>query len=118
LPCGVGVVADESDGLDPGLFALIDLEHQIDAVVRPIDDLGHHRNVETAVALINLENALHVGLDRGARQCTTVLGLDFLQQLLVLEPMIAFKGNLVDHRRLDHGDNQLAAGLVDADVLE
>ena len=32
--------------------------------------------------------------------------------------MIAFKGDLVDHRRFDHGDDQLAAGLVDADILK
>ena len=56
--------ADETDIFDAGLFAFFDLEHEIDAVVRQFDDLRIDRHVEAAAAVIDLDNALHVGLDR------------------------------------------------------
>ena len=63
-PRRIGLVADEIDRLDAGLLALLDHENQIDAVVRPLDDLRRHGDVEAAVAVIDLDDALGVGLHR------------------------------------------------------
>ena len=46
------------------------------------------------------------------------LGLHFGDELLVLDLLVALEGDPVDHRVFDHGDDQAAAGLVDAHVLE
>ena len=80
----VGLVADEVDGFDAGLLAFLDRENQIHAIVRPRDDLRHHLDVETPVAMINLDDALNVRLHRCARQRTARLRLDFL--LLAARP--------------------------------
>ncbi len=95
-PVRIGIVADKDDLLDAGLFAFVDLEDQIDAIVRPLDDLRHDRDVETPVALIDFDDALDVGLHHRLRQRAALLRLDFLAELLVLEPVIAFEGNAVD----------------------
>jgi len=44
------------------------------------------------------------------------LHLDF--ELVVLGLLVALKGNLVDHRVLDHGNHQPAADTIDADIGE
>ena len=68
--------------------------------------------------MIDFDDALGVGLHLGARQRVARLRLDFLLQLLVLHPVIAFEGKPVDHRRFHHGDDEVAARLADMDVLE
>ncbi len=60
----IGVIADEDDGSDAGLFAFPDFEDQVDAIVRPLDDFRHHLHVEAAVAVIDLDDAGDVGLHR------------------------------------------------------
>ena len=67
-PVRKGIVADKADIFDAGFLAFLDLEYEIDAVVRQLDDLRIDRDVETAAAVIDLDNALHVGLDRRPRQ--------------------------------------------------
>ena len=112
------MIADEDDGSDAGLFAFPDFENEVDAIVRPLDDFGHHLNVEAAVAVIDLDDARDVGLHHRLRQRAARFRLDFLLKLLVLELAVALEGEPVDDRRFDDGDNQAAAGLRNADVLE
>ena len=114
----IGFVADEDDLLDAGLLAFLDLEHEIDAVVRKLDDLRIDADVEAAVAPIDLDDALHVGLHGRARQRAAGLRLHFVGELVVLELRVAFERDPVDDRIFDHRDDQPGAGLVDADVLE
>src|SRR5262249_49887444 len=59
---GIGPVADDHDLLDPGPHALLDLEYEIDALVRQLDDLGLNAHVETATAMINVGHADNVSL--------------------------------------------------------
>ena len=61
-PGRVGAIADEIELLDGGLATFGDLEHQIDAVVRPVDDLGLDADVVAPGAAIDLDDALDVGL--------------------------------------------------------
>src|SRR4029077_17303632 len=117
-PRRIGFIADEIDRLDAGLLTLVDHEDQIDAVVRPLDHLRHHGDVEAAVAVIDVDDALGVGLHLGARQRVARFRLDFLLELLVLHAAVAFEGKPVDHRRFHHRDDDVAARLGDVDVFE
>ena len=112
------MVADEDHRFDAGLFAFLDFENQIDAIVRPLDDFRHHLYVEAPVAVIDLDDALNVGLHRRARQRTAGFRLDFLLELLVLDLAVALEGEPIDDRRFDHRHDEPAARLGDADVLE
>ncbi len=78
--------------------------------------LRHHRDVETAAAVIDFDDALHVGLHRRLRQGAARLRLHFGFQLLVLGLLVALEGDPVDHRVLHHRDDQPAAGVADAHV--
>ena len=64
----------------PGIcavFALDDLEGDVDAVLRQLDDLGLDGRREAAVAVIDLQQALHVGLDAAAGEHHARTQLDF-----------------------------------------
>ena len=114
----IGVIADEDDGSDAGLFAFPDFKDEVDAIVRPLDDFRHHLNVEAAIAVIDLDDARDVGLHHRLRQCAARFRLDFLLKLLVLELVVALERDAVDDRGFNDGDNQAAAGLRNADVLK
>ncbi len=117
-PRRIGLVADEADRFYAGLLAFVDLENQVDAIVRPLDHLRLDGDVEAAVAMIDVDDALGIGLHLGARQRVARLRLDFLLKLLVLHPMVAFEGKPVDHRRFHHRDDDAAARLGDMDVFK
>jgi hypothetical protein len=57
------LVADKVDRLDARLGAFLDLENQIDPVIRQFDDFRIDRNVETTATMVDLDNSLNVGLD-------------------------------------------------------
>ena len=105
----IGAIADELDALDAGLGALVDLEHEIDAVVRQLDDLGLDADVEAAAAPIDLDEARDVRLHDRARKRAAFLRLDFGLELLVLDLLVALEGDAVDDRILDDRDDQPAA---------
>src|ERR1700683_1271029 len=65
-PARVRLVADKIDLPDAGLFTLVDQENKVHAIIRSIDDLRSHSNVEATVALVDFNDALEVGLDSGA----------------------------------------------------
>ena len=113
-----GVLADEADFLHAGLLAFVDFEHEIDAIVRQFDDLRLDPHVEAAVAVIDFDDALHVGLHGRPRQRAARLRLHFGLELLVLGLLVAFEGDAIDDRVFDHGDDQPAAGVFDPHVLE
>ena len=52
------LVADEIDAADAGKLALVDLEDEIDAVLRKLDDLGLDRRPKPAVPAVEVENPL------------------------------------------------------------
>ena len=71
-----------------------------------------------AATVIDFDDALHVGLHGRPRQRSARLRLHFGLELLVLGFFIAFEGDAIDHRVLDHVDHQTAAGVLDAHVRE
>jgi hypothetical protein len=110
------VRAGEADILDAGLIAFGYFEHQIDAVVRQFDDLGLDAHVEPSAAVIDFDDALHVGLHGRLGQRPARFRLHFDLKLVVLGLLVAFEGNAVDHGIFDHGDHHAAAGIVNTDV--
>src|SRR6185437_14793252 len=114
----IGMDADEVDFLDAGFSAIVDLEHQIDAVIRQFDDLRIDLHVEAAVAVIDFDDPLHVSLHGRPRQGAARLRLDFGLELFVFGFFVAFEGDAIDHRVFDHGDHQPAAGMIDLHILE
>ena len=66
--------------------------------------------------MIDFDDALDVGLHGRLLQRAARLRLHFGLELIVLRLLVAFEGDLVDHRVLDHADDQSAADIVDADV--
>jgi hypothetical protein len=113
-----GDVADKIDRLDAGLGTFDDLENQVDAVVRLLDDLRGDVHVVAAGMAIDLGDALGVRLHHRARQGSTRLGLDFSGKLLVLDLLVALEGDTVDHGVFHHGDQEVATGVTDVHVLE
>jgi hypothetical protein len=79
------LVTDEIDAAHAGRRALVDLEDQIDAVLRQLDDLGLDRRGEPFVTPIEVEDALHIGLHPGAGVDDARAQLDFAVKVLVTE---------------------------------
>ena len=108
-PGRIGAIADEIDILDRRLAAFGDLEDEIDAVVRPVDHPRRDADVVAAVAAVNLDDALNVGLHRRQRQGAARLRLDFLEELFVLDALVAFEGDAADDLILDDRDDDASA---------
>src|SRR4029450_20870 len=118
-PIGViGLIADELDEPDAGLYALGNLEHEIDAVVRQLDDLRLDANVETSAAAVHFDDAGGVGLHDGTRERAAFLRLDFRLELLVLDLLVALESDAVDDRIFRDRDDQPPALDAGTDVLE
>ena len=116
----IDLVAGEADATDAGGGAVGDGEDQVHAVLRPLDDLRVHPGRELAVAPIDFDDALDVGLHLGAGEHGARLDLDFLGQVLVRDLGIALEHHLVDDRVLGDADGQGTGGAVEAglDVAE
>src|SRR5262249_369999 len=104
--------AGELDDLHPRLDALVNLEDEIDAVVRQLDDLGLDADIESAAAPINLDETRHVGLHHRARERAALLRLNFRLELLVLDLLVALERDPIDHRVF--GDDQDQPPALDA----
>ena len=78
---------------DLGHVALVDLEHEIDAVLVELDDLGLDRGGEAAAAAIEVEDALDVGLDPRlrCRRCAAAAELRS-SRCLVVDVVVALEG--------------------------
>ena len=104
------LVADEVDARDAGGGAFMDREDQVDAVLRPLDDLRIDPGGEFAVAAIELDDALDVGLNLGAGEDGARLDLDFLVEVLVRDLAVPLEHHLVDDRVFHHPDGEGRGG--------
>ena len=108
-------IADEIDAAYPGRGPFVDLENEIDPVLRQLDDLGLHGCREVAVPPIEFENAPDIVLHARARIDDARTQLDLAVEVLVGELRIPLEGDAVDDRVLDHLDDQ---GVALADELD
>ena len=102
----------------PVVGTFVDREDQVDAVLRALDDLRIDGGGEFAVAAIELDDALHVGLHLGAREDRTRLHLHFLGQVLFGDLVVTFEHDLVDDRVFDDVDGQRRAVPIELHVGE
>jgi hypothetical protein len=113
-----GVVADKVDGAHFGARPFIDFVDDIDAIVVEIDDLRRHLGRIHALAAIDVEDPLHVGLDAGARIDAARFRLHFGAQGVVVALFVPFECDLRNDRVLHHDHDDGAALAADADILE
>src|SRR5262245_5045261 len=114
----IDAIADEIDFPDAGFHALGDLKYQIDAIVREFDDLGLDADIETAAPAIDVDQARHIRLHQRPRERAALLRLDLGPELLVLDLPVALEVDAVDHRVLDHRDDQPPALDAGTDLLK
>ncbi len=112
------LVADEADALHAGDVAFVDLEHEIDAALVELDDLGFDRGVVAAAASIDRQDALDVGLHARAGEDLARLGLHLVAQLVVLDLAVTFEGDAIDDGVFHDLHDQGRALHLDRDVGE
>src|ERR1700693_5723352 len=98
-------VADKIDAAHAGGRALVDLEHQIDPVLRKLDDLGLDRRGETGVPAVEVEDALDVVLHPGAGIDDARTKLDLGVEVLVGKLRITLEGDAIYDRVFDEPDD-------------
>ena len=111
-------VAKEVDAQDAALGALVDLEDQVDALLRQVDDLRRDGCRDPARTPVELDDAGDVGLDLGLGEDAARAHLHLVLQLVFLEVRIALEQHLIDDRILDKLDHQISALQVDLHVGE
>ena len=94
-----------------------DLKDEIDAIVAAVDDLGHHADIVAPHMPIGFDDAADVGLHR-ALQRATRLGFDHRPKLFVLDLLVAFKGDAIQHRSFGEVHDQSLALALDRDFVE
>ena len=98
--------------------ALGHFKDEIDAVAAAVDDHGFHADVVAADMLVGLDDVVDVGLYGGALQAAARLGFDHRRQVAVLDPLVAFESDLVEHRRLVQMHDQFLAVALDRNRVE
>ena len=111
-------VADDVDLLDARLGPLGNLEHEVDAVLAQLDRLRLDGGGEPALTLVEFDDAGDVRADLRTREDLARGKLDFGNDLVVLEALVTFQNDAVDHRVLDHVDHHVAIFVRDRIAFE
>ena len=118
LAVGELLVADDVDRADLRLRPFGDLEHDIDAVLAELHHLRLDGRGEAALALVQLDDPGDVGADLGTGEYLPRGELDLLGDLVVLDALVAFEDDTVDHRIFGHRDDHVAVVVLDPRVGE
>ena len=113
-----GPVADEVDSFDTSLAALVDLEHQVNAVLRQPNDLRLDTCGKQSGTAVDRDDPLHIGLHTGAREHGARPQLHFLQEILVLDLAVALEIDAIDDRIFFDLDHQCVAAAEDLHIRE
>ena len=111
-------VADEPNFANFGYRTLVDLEHQIDAILRQLYDLRLDGRGKPAAAAVNFDQALHVVLHARPGVDDARAELHLRLQHLVVDPPVALEGEPIDDRVFDDRDDQQVDLAADLDVRE
>jgi hypothetical protein len=109
---------EDVDLPDLGLVALLDLEHDVDAVLVELDDLRLDIGREAALAAIELDDPRDVRARLGPGEDLARRQPDLRRDLVVLDPLVAFKDDAVDDGVLANLDGDDPVVEADADVGE
>ena len=88
-------------------------EHDVHAALLELDDLRLDGRGKPALAGVDVENPLHVGLSTSARENGARLQLNFIAQRIGIDLAVAFESDLVDDRIFDDTNDDRAAVVVD-----
>ncbi len=109
------MIADEDDGFDAGLLAFGDMEDDVDAAVRKIDDPVGHFGGCIARAAVDILDSLHVGIDGHLAERTMRLRLDLGLQLIRFDLAVSLEENAIDDVVFDDVNDEFAALARDMD---
>ena len=112
------LIADEHDPRHLGERPFVDLEHQVDPVLRQLDHLGLDGRREPAVAPVELEDAADRVLHARARIDHARPQLQLGLECLVVQAPVSLERDPVDDRVLDHRHDQPIALAAQRDVVE
>src|SRR5215472_4769891 len=110
------MVANEINAAYAGKLALVDLEDEIDTVLRKLNDLWFDGCSEPSVPTIKVEDPFDIVLDSRPSVDDARPQLDLGIEILVVELLIALKGNAIDDRVLDYFDDQSIADAAQIDI--
>src|SRR6185437_7814946 len=113
------LVADEDNLLHAGLFALVDLEHEIVAAGGQLHETIGHRHVIAADLLVGVLDALDVGVRDRLAEGAVALGLHLDGELVALQLAVAFKSDAIENlAALDDVDDDDVAADARRDLAE
>ena len=115
---GEFLVPDDVDLAHLGFAAFADLENDIDAILLKLDHLGFDLGGIAALALVQLDDAGDIGAHLGPGENLARRQLDLRQDLVILDPLVAFKDDPVDDRVFLHIDHHSAIIFANGDIRE
>ena len=107
------LVPNDVDLTDFRFRPFVDLEHDIYAVLAELDHLWLDRRGEAPLTLVKLDNAGDICADLGASKDLARCETNFRKNLVILDSVVAFENDPVDHRVLDHIDDDITAFVRD-----
>ena len=110
------LVCDENNTADLGQWAFVDLEYEVDAVLRQLDHLGIDCRREPSGAPVKVDDTLHVVLYAGPGENDAWPQLDFALQNFALEALVAFECDAVDDRVFHDTDDDRRPFLAQHDI--
>jgi hypothetical protein len=112
------MVAGKGDRLHRRLLAFGDSIDEVDPVIAAIDDLRRDANTFAAGPMIGFDDAIDIALHSRTRQSATRLGLDDGRQIGILDFLVAFEGNSIEHLGFHHVNDDVLTRALDPDVIE
>src|SRR5580658_9331758 len=97
-------IADKIYAAHAGGRALVDLEYQVDPVLRKLDDLGFDGRGEARMPTVEVEDALDVVLHPGAGIDDARAKLDLGVEVLVGKLRVTLERDAIDDRVFDEPD--------------
>ena len=113
-----GAGAIEADAQHLADVRLLDLEGDVDAVLRQRCRLGGDDRRDPALLLVEVADTLHVGIGARGGIDAADLQLHHIFELRRVDGLVTLVGHLIDGRVLDDGDEHAVPAPVDAHVAE
>ncbi len=93
-----------------------DFEDNVDAVLVQLNQLGLNHCGETTLTLVEFDNARNIGANFRTRINLARCQFDFGFNLVVLDALVAFKDDPVNHRVFPNLNDNCAGIIADGDV--
>src|SRR4029453_14009313 len=118
LPFAKGLIAREVDLPYRSLCSFRDGVDEVDPAIAAVDDLRIDADLGASGAPVYLDNAADVGLHGGALQRSARFRFDGGNKVSVLDLLVAFECDAVEHRRFGQMHHKPFAGAFDRNLVE